>query len=129
MLKSKPRVRIKAQPETCRLMEKLGQLLKSDRYPLHSRLPPERQLCALLQVSRTTLRKGLDALESEGRIWRHVGKGTFVGGRPQSVQSCAEALGADTTLSELLEARTLVEPQAARLAALRAESADIALMK
>ena len=50
-------------------------------------------------------------------------------GRPQSVQSCAKALGADTTLSELLEARTLIEPQAARLAALRAEPADLTRMK
>jgi len=44
------------------------------------------------------------------------GKGTFVGGRPQSVQSCAEALGADPNVEQLLEARTLIEPQAARLA-------------
>jgi GntR family transcriptional repressor for pyruvate dehydrogenase complex len=32
-------------------------------------------------------------------------------------------------LSELLEARTLIEPQAARLAALRSEPSDLALMK
>ena len=115
--------------EAHRVIADLRQVLSSDRYPLHSRLPPERRLCELLQVSRTALRNGLDALESEGRIWRHVGKGTFVGGRPQSVQSCAEALGADTTLSELLEARTLIEPETARLAALRAEPSDVALMK
>ena len=112
-----------------RVTADLDEFLSTDRYPLHSRLPPERQLCGLLQVSRTALRNGLDELEREGRIWRHVGKGTFVGGRPQSVQSCAEALGADTTLSELLEARTLIEPQAARLAALRAEPPDLTRMK
>lgn len=115
-------------PEAGRVIEALRRFLSSDRHPLHSRLPPERQLCKLLQVSRTALRNGLEALEGEGRIWRHVGKGTFVGGRPQSVQSCAEALGAGTTLSELLEARTLIEPETARLAALRAEPSDVALM-
>lgn len=115
--------------EVRRVTADLAEYLSSDRYPLHSRLPPERQLCELLQVSRAALRNGLEELEREGRIWRHVGKGTFVGGRPQSVQSCAEALGADTTLSELLEARTLIEPQAARLAALRSEPSDLALMK
>lgn len=114
---------------SCRVAEDLNRFLSSDRYPLHSRLPPERQLCKLLQVSRIALRHGLDELEKEGQIWRHVGKGTFVGGRPQSVQSCAEALGADTTLSELLEARTLIEPQAARLAALRAEPSDLTRLK
>ena len=77
--------------EVRRVTADLAEYLSSDRYPLHSRLPPERQLCELLQVSRTALRNGLEELEREGRIWRHVGKGTFVGGRPQSVQSCAEA--------------------------------------
>src|SRR6266436_4503913 len=86
--------------EARRVTADLAEYLSSDRYPLHSRLPPERQLCELLEVSRTALRNGLEEPEREGRIWRHVGKGTFVGGRPQSVQSCAEALGADTTLSD-----------------------------
>lgn len=115
--------------EARRVTAELDKFLSSDRYPLHSRLPPERRLCELLQVNRTALRSGLDDLERDGRIWRHVGKGTFVGGRPQSVQSCVEALGADTTLSELLETRTLIEPQAARLAALRAEPSDLTRMK
>ena len=112
-------------------------LLLSDRFPLHSRLPPERKLCNLLRVSRTALRQGLHELENQGlhelendgRIWRHVGKGTFVGGRPQSVHSHPEALGADTTLSELLETRMLIEPQLARLAALRSEFSDLALIR
>ena len=112
-----------------RVADDLSAFLSSDRYPLHSRLPPERQLCELLQVSRTVLRNGLDELEREGRIWRHVGKGTFVGGCPQSVQSCAGALAAGMTLSELLESRMLIEPQVARLAALRTEPADLARMK
>ena len=80
-------------------------------------------------MSRTALRQGLDELEGKGRIWRHVGKGTFVGGRPQSVHSCPEALGADTTLNELLETRMLIEPRTTRLAALRAEASDLALIR
>ena len=50
--------------------------------PDDGRLPPERELAAALGVSRTELRKALDVLESEGQLWRHVGKGTFVGSRP-----------------------------------------------
>lgn len=114
--------------EVRRIADDLGRMLSSDRFPLHSRLPSERQLCKLLRIGRTSLRSGLDELERDGRIWRHVGKGTFVGGRPQSVQSCAEALGASTTLNELLEARRLIEPQVAHLAALRAEAADLEVM-
>lgn len=98
-------------------------------FPLHSQLPPERTLCRRLGVTRTGLRNALQILESEHRIWRHVGKGTFVGGRPTSVHSCPEVLGTHTTLSELLEARQLIEPVAARLAALRADRSELDLLE
>jgi DNA-binding FadR family transcriptional regulator len=98
-------------------------------FPLHSQLPPERTLCQRLGVTRTGLRSALQILEAENRIWRHVGKGTFVGGRPSSVHSCPEFLGTHTTLSELLEARHLIEPIAARLAALRAHGSDLDLLE
>lgn len=101
----------------------------SARYPLHSRLPPERELATLLQIPRSKLREVLKLLEEEGRIWRRVGMGTFVGSRPRSTRSLPESLGAATTLSEILEARFLIEPLVARLAAQRAEQIDIAMIE
>jgi DNA-binding FadR family transcriptional regulator len=102
--------------------------IASAQFPLHSKLPAERALSERLGVSRAMLRDALDILESQGRIWRHVGKGTFVGGKPASVHSSAEDLGPNTTLFELLEARTLIEPMVARLAAKRAKFSDIELI-
>ena len=50
--------------------------------PENARLPAERELCDVLGVSRGELRKALALLEAEGEVWRHVGKGTFLGARP-----------------------------------------------
>src|SRR5215470_17906506 len=101
-------------------VEKLSQLLASGRYPAQSRLPPERELSVLLGVSRSGLREGLEILEAEGRIWRHVGKGTYVGPRPLEGASGLDLITAITSPAEVLEVRLLVEPLIARLAAMRA---------
>ena len=63
-------------------LAKIRKLLDGDKFPLNSRLPPERQLAVDLGVSRSALREGLAMFEVEGKVWRHVGKGTFVGSRP-----------------------------------------------
>jgi GntR family transcriptional regulator len=43
------------------------------------RLPPEKELCEALEVSRGTLRLALERLESNGEVVRRQGSGTFVG--------------------------------------------------
>jgi DNA-binding FadR family transcriptional regulator len=110
-------------------LEKLSQLLASGRYPAQSRLPPERELARLLGVSRSGLREGLKILEAEERIWRRVGKGTFVGPRPLGGASGLDLVSAMTSPDEVLEVRLLVEPLIARLAAMRATSSEIENMR
>jgi len=109
--------------------KQLTEWIASARYPLHSRLPPERKLADLLHLPRGKLREALQVLEDEGLIWRRVGMGTFVGGRPRSIRCHPESLGAATTLTEILEARALIEPIVARLCAQRAGRADIVMIE
>ncbi|MFF9490666.1 GntR family transcriptional regulator [Streptomyces sp. NPDC014676] len=52
-----------------------------------SAIPAERLLAVELRTSRTTLRKALQELVSEGRLDRIQGKGTFVVARPKVYQS------------------------------------------
>ena len=60
----------------------LENYISNNNLASQSRLPAERQLCTELGISRTELRKALSSLEADGQIWRHVGRGTFVGTRP-----------------------------------------------
>lgn len=97
------------------------------------RLPPERQLSDQLGLSRTALRKALDALEREGLIWRHVGKGTFVtDGKTlprvdQRTGGPLSDLGRQLTPFRMMRARMAIEPAIAREAAVNAS--DEALLK
>lgn len=97
--------------------------------PAESRLPPERALCDLLGVSRGALRKALAILERNGELWRHVGKGTFLGARPPEELFAVAAIADRTNPREVMQARLLIEPQIAREAALNSSAADIAAMR
>ncbi len=96
---------------------------------LDSRLPPERDLAKLLGISRAELRKALAVLEAEGQLWRHVGKGTFIGSRPIDSFADIAAITRRTNPSEVMRTRLLIEPEVARLAALNATSAQVAEMR
>lgn len=83
------------------------------------RLPPERELAGKLSLSRGQLRTALHRLEADKLIWRHVGKGTFLGSRPNLVPDL-DKIGDLTSPREIVEARLILEPELAKLAAFRA---------
>ncbi|MBE9603790.1 FadR family transcriptional regulator [Acetobacteraceae bacterium H6797] len=95
--------------------------------PADGRLPPERELAEALGVSRGDLRKALAAMEAEGQLWRHVGKGTFLGARPLAQIDDVAAIAGLTNLAEVREARLALEPRLARMAAAR--RADVGPMR
>jgi DNA-binding FadR family transcriptional regulator len=94
-----------------------------------TRLPAERELCESLGVSRGELRKALAILEKDGRIWRHVGKGTFVGSGPIEETIGISEIAGRTNPADVMRSRLIIEPEIAREAALHATLDDIAGMR
>jgi DNA-binding FadR family transcriptional regulator len=92
-----------------------------------TRLPPEPLLAEQLDITRSRVRTVLRSLEREGTIWRHVGKGTFVGRRDEVVDF--GAIESSVSPEHLIEARLAVEPSVAALAAVRATPAQLAEMQ
>ncbi|MEZ5776661.1 MAG: FCD domain-containing protein [Hyphomicrobiaceae bacterium] len=106
-------------------LTQLKAYLAQNRLPERARLPSERVLCEALGVSRGELRKSLAILEAEGAIWRHVGKGTFLGARPVQELSTVGGIADLTNPREVMRARLLLEPLLAGEAALNASSANL----
>lgn len=110
-------------------LDRLKAFIAEGDYQLNSRLPPERELCRRLGFTRTALRKSLATLESEGQLWRHVGKGTFIGSRPVADSTDIRMITSQTNPVEVMRTRQLLEPEIARLAALNATAQNIDEMR
>lgn len=102
----------------------LRRYLEESGHRTPARLPPERDLSRALGLSRRALRTALDRLEAEGRLWRHVGRGTFLGARPPE-DDVRSLVTARTSPAELMEVTLWLEPMLARNAAIRATRKEI----
>jgi len=91
-------------------------------------LPPERDLVQRFGAGRREIRRALDVLVEEGRIWRKQGKGTFIGPKAPAQPLSLQALPKQSNLLEVMEARLQIEPGLAKYAALRATPEQIQLM-
>lgn len=101
-------------------LEKIRSYLQGAGFSEGARLPPERELAERLDMSRGALRQALAVLESSGEIWRHVGKGTFLGQQhPQTEDALARNLARQSNPVEVIEARLVLESKLAALAAIR----------
>ncbi|WKN21220.1 transcriptional regulator GlcC [Azotobacter vinelandii] len=95
-------------------------------------LPSERRLVEKLGCSRSALREGLRILRGRGIIDTEQGRGSFVAdlNRATDASPLMHLFSSQSrTLYDLLEVRSLLEGESARLAALRATDADLILLK
>jgi len=114
------------------IVRQVKQLITEGRLKSGDRLPPERELADKFVVSRTSVREALRALESLGLIEIRPGEGTFV--RHVSVDALVGPLALVMTsereaIGDLFEARRVLEPAIAALAASRATPDEVQEME
>jgi len=114
------------------IVRQVKQMITEGRLKSGDQLPPERDLAEKFVVSRTSVREALRALESLGLIEIRPGEGTFV--REVSIDALVGPLALLLTshreaIVELFEARRLLEPALAALAAARATRDEIQEME
>ena len=93
--------------------DRLRELVESGEYKVGDRLPPERELAEMLDVSRPTVREALIALEVEGRVRIRVGSGIYF---TEPRRRDMPAVGEESPF-ELLQAREFIESAVAEEAA------------
>jgi len=103
-------------------------LIRDNKLKPGEKLPNEMELCGHFAVSRPPVREAVKALVSQGIIEIRRGKGTFVRQTPGISE---DPLGLDFIVNPnmrlvLIEARIIIEPGVARLAAQNADDDAIA---
>jgi GntR family transcriptional regulator, transcriptional repressor for pyruvate dehydrogenase complex len=96
------------------------------------RLPPERQLATLFDISRGSLRQGLKALQVMGVLEIIHGSGTYLSENSEAILRDPESLLVPLrghSFAEMYEARRAMEAESAATASVRAERDDIINMR
>lgn len=95
------------------------------------RLPPEREIAEMLDVTRTVVREALIMLEIKGLVEVRQGAGIYVldNSGSQNTDSPDANVCNDAGPFELLQARQLLESNIAEFAALQATREDIVKMR
>ncbi|MDM8525736.1 FadR/GntR family transcriptional regulator [Desulfococcaceae bacterium HSG8] len=118
---------IKPKRISDQVFDQLTELIARGELKPGDKLMPERELSAVLGVSRTTIRNAINKLVVLGFLDHKQGQGTFVrlpdvrDNNPLAIAMQTE----DATLEDLLEVRMGLECNAAALAARRAVEEDI----
>lgn len=122
---------IKPRRVSSQVFEQLRELIYKGTFKPEQQIPPERDLAASMEVSRTSVRNAIDKLVTLGLLNQIQGLGTFVSapetrkGNPLSVEMTTD----EATFADLLEVRMGLECNAAKLAATRATKQDLAAMR
>lgn len=101
--------------------------IREGLFPVHSRLPSERELAGQFRVSRPAVREAIGALQNEGLVVTRHGSGTYVLKMPdipvvEPLPGLSDdpmsfnGLMADMSPMAILDARDIIEPAIVRMA-------------
>ncbi len=110
------------------ILSRLKSFLEQKHLKVGSKLPSERNLAALLQVSRPSIREVLRGLAILGIVKSKQGDGTYLAASLHRILSLPDqilTLQESLNLVEVAEARSAIEPVVASLAATRASQEDL----
>lgn len=107
-------------------------MISEGRWKQGERIPGEIELAGLFEVSRNSVRESIKALELMGILYSKSGRGTFVAdqavSRIKQLHYEAEPQN-EEVLKEIMEARLIIEPGLAAIAAVKATPEDIRLLE
>jgi DNA-binding FadR family transcriptional regulator len=101
---------------------KIATGIRAGKYLVGQRLPSERELAQVFEISRPTVREAIIALELDGLVEVRLGSGVYVKNRnPPAGSAAAKDIGP----FELLEARRAIEGEVCAVAASRITDEEI----
>ena len=119
--------------DTSRLYQKvaadIAKRIHAGEFELDKRLPTERTLAELLEVSRPTVREALIALEIQGLIEIRGGSGSYVRNAPESAIDLETLFDVGHSPTEIIGTRLIIEPEMASIAAEHATETQIDVMR
>ena len=110
-----------------RIILEIKQMISERKLLPGEKLPTERELTEQFGVSRASVREALHSLETLGLVTARVGSGTYVVENPDAIlQHLSWAVYiSESTENDLTQARKIVEPEIAALAAQNATQAEV----
>ncbi|CAG7616256.1 FadR/GntR family transcriptional regulator [Paenibacillus allorhizosphaerae] len=107
-----------------KVVDRIRELIVSEQLKPGDKLPSERELADLMNVSRPTIREALKILSATGFIHIRQGNGVFVAEQSDRLDNLAALLFLQTdTIYELFDVRKMIETESAAKAAVKGTSA------
>ena len=118
-----------APQRAAKIAQQLTELIEMQNLKAGDKLPSERQLAELLEVSRPSLREALHILQAQGLVSIRHGQGTFIQEPIVAQELRASMMASELDLNELFDAREVLEVPASLWAAEKATKEDIRTLR